>query len=54
MSTQGYGPNRDRGAVAAEITRKPLPWWWRIDMWRMERKLAQIDRGIAQFARIIP
>ena len=54
MSTQEYLPDRSFGALAADITpnAKPLPWHWRIDMWRMDRKLAQIDRDIAKFAAI--
>ena len=53
MSTQEYNPDRTWGALAADITHgKPLPWHWRIDMWRMDRKLAQIDRDITKFADI--
>ena len=53
MSTQEYLPDRSFGALAADITHgKPLPWRFRIDMWRRARKLAQIDRDIAKFAAI--
>ena len=54
MSTQEYNPDRSFGALAADITpnARPLPRWWAIDMWRMTRKLAQIDREITKFANI--
>jgi len=50
-----YSPDRTWGALLADITRhKPLPESWRHDMAQMWDRLAEIDRLIKEFARLIP